>query len=51
MANLTLNTLSQEHLPRDGDLGHLECDAAAVADDLRAVISFSFKLVSDQPSA
>src|SRR4029450_9584757 len=24
-----------EHLPWDGDLGHLECDVAAVADDLR----------------
>jgi hypothetical protein len=24
-----------EHVPWDGDLGHLECGVAAVADDLR----------------
>ena len=39
-----------EHLPWNGDLGHLECDVAAVADDFAPIlISFSFRLVSDQP--
>jgi hypothetical protein len=39
-----------EHLPWDGDLSHLEDDVAAVANNPRAVlISFSFKLASDQP--
>jgi len=38
-----------EHLPWDGDLGHLEGDRAAVADDLAPIlINFSFKLVSNQ---
>src|SRR6516165_3026527 len=38
-----------EHLPWDGDLGHLEGDIAAVAHDFAPIlISFSFKLVSDQ---
>jgi hypothetical protein len=38
--------ISWEHLPWDGDLGHLEGDIAAVAPIL---ISLSFKLVSDHP--
>ena len=38
-----------EHLPWDGDLGHLEDDVAVVAHDLRADLDqLSFKLVSDQ---
>jgi hypothetical protein len=38
-----------EHLPRNGDLGHLEGDDAAIADDLGTIlISFSFRLDSDQ---
>jgi hypothetical protein len=36
-------------LPANGDFGHLQCDAAAVAHDLRAdLISFSFRLIGDQ---
>ena len=40
-----------EHLPGNGDLGHLEGSAAAVTDDLGAdLISFSFRVDSDQSS-
>jgi hypothetical protein len=41
-----------KHLPRHSDLGELERDVAAVADDLAPIlISFSRRLVSDHGSA
>ena len=41
-----------EHLPWHRDLGHLEGNVPAVADDLRAdLINFSRRLVSDHGSA
>src|SRR5258705_12355515 len=38
-----------EHLPRDGDLGHLEDDIAAVADDLRADLDQLFLQTRQRP--
>src|SRR5580704_12868386 len=38
-----------KHISRDGDLGHLECDVAAMADDLRADFDeLLLQVVSDQ---